>query len=946
MNPHDRPPLPDRLRRILDEVAGRLACGQAPDPASYYARHPDLEEELRGHFRRLGLLADPFRDAGQYRRAPPPWEAGPPRALPPSVPSIPLPLQSRAEREVLLKKLPGRVSPGPLPSTVWRRLGKGLFVGLAFAAGWMALLVLDGFSTRSEQLRPLTERIEGLGALLILAGELPRARADILKEGLGESERALRAEGERWELRWLHFLFLDGLDRGEEAARDLDALPGAARSRLASVRPAVDSRPAIYGSVRASAGHPEAAIAAPRGLGLLAERIAEEFRAPAHPVAAPQDAAPQRAASQDGAHEAARRGGLLGVMARAAEDEESRRAAAESLAGASDPYARLLGAAWGLRAGLPGSRDVLAALPLDRLAVARVAVELGEDELFLRGTRRERLDLAPLRVQVLERRGERDEARKLAEETLASAPDSFELRLAAASLARTARLPDRAAEHLQAATLLRPASIEPMREWMRIAADFPRRGDIVSPCAEMYLARAAAQTRSILTRSDSFGPGESIGPGETASETAGENAGEADRERLLVEAGFGLPAEPKTRAAALLTLRQAAEAQPAVAALGFLLGRVLFAEKRWGEAAEAFSASIEASDPLDAPAIRPWLAASLRRAGRAVEAMAEEAAPGFRRTDPAGAGLDRALASLGDADGSSARRFLERALASRPDLEEASVRLAHLAGGDPDEESWRPEAALEVLEDRVDLARGGAALLGLYARCLEGTGDWRRAAVVLGELAARRPDSSGLRAREAWAWALAGDPARARRTLAGTGGVAPLPPSVEGFIALALIEAGDEGLEEAEVLLGEAARREPTDPRPWFLRGYFRSISGRDLEARRDWDEFLGLVASGNRIPQGAGVAGAEDLPWFAALAAARRGDLAEARGWEIHGSTRGGTPLGAFFRTAALAALDDWAGAESEAVAYRARRFPLQPWQARDPFAGILFEAPPSPRR
>jgi len=928
MNFQHRPPLPDRLRRILDEVASRIERGQATDPASYYARHPDLEDELRGHFRRLGLLDDPFRDAGQFRRVLPPWEAGmppvvPASELPASSPSITAPAPLQSEREALLRKLPGRVHPGPRSSALWRRLGAGLFVGVAFAAGWMALVILDGFSTGPEKLRPLTERIEGLGALLILADEWPRARADILKEGLGETERALRTEGERWELRWLHFLFLDGLAGSGEAARDLEALPVEARTRLVSTRQTID------GSTQTSPAPGEVPLSAPRGLAVLAERLVEESRL----------ASLSNPASGESKSARARREGLLAVMARAAQDEKFRPEAAEALVRASDSYARLLGAAWGLRSGLPGARDVLAELPLDRLAVARVAVELGEDELFLKRTRRERLDLAPLRVQVLERRGERDEARRLAEETLASAPDSFELRLVAASLARTSRLPERAAEHLQAAALLRPASSEPMREWMRLAADFPRRGDLTMPCAERYLARAAAETRAILTR------GESIGAGGAMGGASGAMNSQPGSERLLVDAGFGLPSQGKTRAGALAALRDAVEAQPASGALGFLLGRVLFEEERWEEAAQAFSASIETVDPLDAPAIRPWLAASLRRAGRPVEAMAEEAAPDFRRADPAAAELDRTLASLGDASGAAARRFLERALASRPDFEDAALRLAHLAGGAPGDAMGRPEAVLEALEDRVDLARGGSAILELYARGLEGAGDWHRAAAVLGELADRRPESSGLRARVAWVQALAGDGARARRMLLGTGG-GTLPTSVEGLIVLALLDAEVDGLEAAEALLGEAVRREPTDPRPWFLRGYFRSIGGREWDAHRDWGETIGLVDSGNRIPPGDGVPDPEALPWMVALAAARLGDAAQARTWAIHGSRAASTPLVVFFRAAALAALDDWVGAEDEAADYRRRGFPIAIWQTRDPDIGILFESPAQTRR
>jgi hypothetical protein len=101
-------------------------------------------------------------------------------------------------------------------------------------------------------------------------------------------------------------------------------------------------------------------------------------------------------------------------------------------------------------------------------------------------------------------------------------------------------------------------------------------------------------------------------------------------------------------------------------------------------------------------------------------------------------------------------------------------------------------------------------------------------------------------------------------------------------------------------------------------------------------------MKAGAATATGTGPAGgpsleAEALPWILAVIAAGQGDAAGARWLAPLGPPAGRTLLGAFLRAVALAAAGDPAGAVRAALEYRAR-FPVLPWQGRDPWAGGMF--------
>jgi tetratricopeptide (TPR) repeat protein len=593
---------------------------------------------------------------------------------------------------------------------LWRRSRPALLLALAFLSGWGLLVVLEELSGSRIGSREAPS-VEGPAALLILGREWPSARQDLLLEALSEVDRGLEQSGERWDLRWLRSLILEGLGRVAEASRELEAVPGPIRSRLE----------AAGGSKLEGDGLP----GAPAGIEPLAA-LGAISRGRSRAVAG-------LAHAQEGA---GAKPALLETMVAGGLSRGSRLEPSRRLLRSGDLGVRLLGAVWGTQAGDPAARSALGQLPLDGAGASRLLVELGEEDLFLKRARPGRLDLAPIRIQLLARRGEREAARRLAEELIATAPDSFELRLAAARLEREAKEPARAVDHLRAAALARPLSPEPMREWLRLASDFPERSDLLLSSAELLLRRPSAAERTPSAR------GERPKAGDTP---------------VPAPDGFGLPEEEGAATRALATPPAAARARAA-----------------WGS-------------------------------------------------------------------------FL--------------------------------------------------------------AGDRDRAEAII---AAEPPSRSGEGAAE--------------------------EPLVRALLAL---ERSDFDLGEG--WLGIAAREEPTDPRPWFLRGYLRLLSGRALEADRDWSEVL-LLSMGSDGGRGdapferEAILEAEAFPFELALIHASRGDSAAARSFASLGPSRVRSLLGSFFRSAALAAAGDWPRAEAEALAYRARRFPVLSWQGRDPWVGPLF--------
>jgi tetratricopeptide (TPR) repeat protein len=563
----------ERIQRILVQVEDCLARGEAPDLSGYFLRFPEIEEELRGEFRRRGLLADPFRDAAQYRRATPPWESAPapstPRAAGRTPSSAPSPGHS-LERDLLLENLLRPAVRGDRRPFFSRRRRALLALALAFVLGWAALMVRERVSLKPSPTVTAPTQLEGLAALLAMAVGWPEAKADLLAEGAAEADRLIREGGNRWQVRWIRFLLFQGLERGTEASRELDAIPPLIARRLL-----VLDRPS--GLEGESASEEIAALAA---LGDVAARGTERSR-----DLLPSPGSPEL-------------GRLLWIV-RGASSPEARPEAGKALLGSDDTHTRLLGAAWGIGAGDPAARAALREMAPEDLATARMMVTLGEEEVFLRKSRPGRVDLAPLRIEALRKVGRKEEARRYAEEALTLGADSFELRLAAARLLVEEKDFARAAGHLRIATLLRTDSTDPMREWMRLAGDCPDRPELIAPCAELFLRRLSQETRDLLAypagrRSD--------GPGE-----------------CLVAAGFGLPREEEARARAVGALLQAASARSSDPAMLFLLGRALFSTGRWAEAAARFEAAERAADPLDRPAIRPWTAAASRRAENIVE---------------------------------------------------------------------------------------------------------------------------------------------------------------------------------------------------------------------------------------------------------------------------------------------------------------------------------------
>jgi len=163
----------------------------------------------------------------------------------------------------------------------------------------------------------------------------------------------------------------------------------------------------------------------------------------------------------------------------------------------------------------------------------------------------------------------------------------------------------------------------------------------------------------------------------------------------------------------------------------------------------------------------------------------------------------------------------------------------------------------------------------------------------------------------------------------------------------AFLAARGGDLDLAADWLGAAIRREPVDPRPWFLRGYFLRLAGSESDSRRDWDEVLALVGSPPPGLNPATGAAARDnplleaaaLPFELALIGAARGDDGLARWYAGLGPARPRTLFGSFFRAAALAAAGEGAAAEAQALSYRVSGYPVEPWQRLDPWAGSIFE-------
>jgi len=897
MNRPDPEPRQKRILKILAEVEECVAQGRQPDLERYFVRFPELEEDLRGQFRRMGLLADPYRDAGQYHQDRPPWESPAVQEADPASPQAP-PEPHSYQGRMLIENLFRPVVQGdrrPLK----RRSRTLLTLALAFLAGWAILVILEEFS-RGPSLEPSARsRMEGMAALLVLAAQWPGARDDFLQEGVNEADRSIRAEDDRWEFRLLRFFFLQGLRRGEEAARDLDSLPAFVGRQIQFLDTPVEGM--------GTSSRKAATLVA---LGEVLEGKVERAKEILGGQAVQED-------------------DLLDAMARGAVEPDWRLESSRKLIQSENLYVRLLGGAWGIGAGDSSAREALRKIPIDSLAVARVLVELGEEDLFLEKGHPRRVELAPLRIQVLRRKGKTARALQLGETLLAEYPNSFELRLALARLLRERGELERAAAHLRIATAQRSSSGEPMREWLLLAPGFAERPDLITPCADLFLRRMSDQMREFLDEPARSGAG------------AG-NRGVA--ERFLVAAGFGFPREDEDRKRALEALSRAAGLKPEDAALQFLLARSLFAVGRWSEAAERFRAAGEAADPLDRKTILAWRAASLRRAGKIEEAEAAERILQEKRASPLARSLEKTLDTLGGPGKAASRQFLKKALTSHPELEEGLVQLARkttgtgLPGGDP-------RKTLEILRDRIELKRSGSPLLQEYARALEWTGGWERAAEVYSELAAREPEWPGSRARGAWALAIAGEWDQAESLLA-SGGETDRNPGVEELLVGAFLSAGREDFDLVEVRLGQAVEEEPTDLRCWFLRGYFRRIQGREEASNRDWNEVLRIVeatATGRLEAGGKGGSSGDALeieanPLLVALVHAGRGDLEAARCEAAEGPPRGRTLPGAFFLVAARCAISDLAGARAAASAYRDRRFPGFSWQALDPWAGKLF--------
>src|SRR6185503_9062696 len=234
------------LQRILDECLECLRRGERLNPRWYYARFPHLEEALRGHFRRMGLVEDPFSNSAQFLREAPPWDrptgaqGRPPGPPPAAEESQPDPPDRDQERKLLLENIlrSDTDSPG---GRFGRKFRGAAILALTFAAGWAGLMLLtDPWRVRT----PLAEeasRIEGLAALSALAAGWPAAREDLLLEGIDEADRAAR-EAERWEVRWLRYLMLAELGREDEARRYLESVPQEIREELTSPWDPVRSR--------------------------------------------------------------------------------------------------------------------------------------------------------------------------------------------------------------------------------------------------------------------------------------------------------------------------------------------------------------------------------------------------------------------------------------------------------------------------------------------------------------------------------------------------------------------------------------------------------------------------------------------------------------------------------------------------------------------------------
>src|SRR5262245_55559044 len=223
------------LQRVLDEVLECLRTGERLNPRWYYQRFPHLEEALRGHFRRMGLVEDPFSNSAQFLREAPPWERSPGAEVRSPAPPTPpeessAPPDHQEERKLLLENiLSDTASPG---GRFGKRFRAAAILALTFAAGWAALMLLtDRFRVRSGAEE--ASRIEGLAALSALAAGWPNAREDLLLEGIDEADRAAREE-ERWEVRWLRYLMLAELGREDEALRYLESVPQKIREDLTS----------------------------------------------------------------------------------------------------------------------------------------------------------------------------------------------------------------------------------------------------------------------------------------------------------------------------------------------------------------------------------------------------------------------------------------------------------------------------------------------------------------------------------------------------------------------------------------------------------------------------------------------------------------------------------------------------------------------------------------
>ncbi len=913
MSQADQEPREERIRTILVEVEECIASGKRPQLERYFLRYPELEEELRVHFRRLGLLDDPFRDAGHYRGDRPPWDlpdpgeggskATPSGATPPGPRSKP--------GWFLMENLYRPVVHGDGRIPLKKRYRTMIAMALAFVVGWVLLVILEGLSGPAPLETSARGRLEGLASLLALSVEWPQARQDFLSEGAIEADRSIRAEQDRWEFRWLRFLFLQGLGRADEAARDLEALPTSIGRQLFWEHLAGREGGGFSGD-----------LIVLKALG----EILEGRTARAKEILQGQE-------TQEDT--------LLAAIARGSLESSGRQEVARRLLHSGNSHARLLGAVWGVAAGDPSARKALREIDLSGIAAARVLVELGEDDVFLERAWPDLIDLAPLRIRILRRRGKTAEALKYAERMLLKYQSSFELRMALAQLLGEEGDAEGASRHLRMAMLLCPSSEKPMREWMRLAREFGEEPGLIQPCAELFLQRVSTKVRELLERDR--------GRRGISSWRIREP------ERFLVSAGFGFPREDPARAAALKALSSVASSKPKDVSLQFLLARSLFACGQWKRAAEIFEvAEGVADDHLNRQAIRFWRAASLRRAGQAEEALGLEKALAADGPDPLAGGSEKPPKALEIQRRTETDNSLQRSLSTDPELEKELVQIAQRATGRGPPEG-DPRKTLELLNGRIELKSSSPGLLFEYARALEWTGSWSRAALVFSELVSRNPESPAYRARGAWAFAFAGEWDRAEGLLFRDGqGKSSISltsaakkknwmPGIEQLLVGAFLAAGKDDSKLLEEYLNEAVSLVPTDFRGWFLRGYFRRLQGMGKEADRDWNEVVRIseadIPDQPERKKSTGDAFELDaLPWALALIYAFRGDLETAGCFASQGPPSGHTLPGVFFHAAAQCAASNWVEAEREAFAYRARGFPLFSWQAQDPWVGKLF--------